>query len=90
LCAAGVRFQLPLDASRIWHIKDFMEVQLGEWVKTDSGGLGKVVHISRLTIFVAIDVLGNKRVYPFLESQLTRIDPLSSLGNGIVATAQKL
>jgi hypothetical protein len=71
-------------------IEDFMEVQLGDWVKTESGDLGKVVHISRLTIFVTIDVLGDKRVYPFLESQLTRIDPLSLLASGIVATAQNL
>ena len=31
-----------------------MELQAGEWVRTESGEVGKVVHTSRLTVFVAI------------------------------------
>ena len=30
-----------------------MELKRDDWVKTESGEVGKVVHISRLTIFVA-------------------------------------
>ena len=50
-----------------------MELQVGEWVKTESGEVGKVVHTSRLTVFVAIpDPPKTDRVEAFLESQLTR------------------
>jgi hypothetical protein len=50
-----------------------MELKVGEWVKTESGEVGKVVHASRLTVFVAIpDPPKVDRVEPFLESQLTR------------------
>ena len=50
-----------------------MELQAGEWVRTESGEVGKVVHISRLTVFVAIpDPPKPDRVETFLESQLTR------------------
>ena len=50
-----------------------MELQAGEWVKTESGEVGKVVHTSRLTVFVAIpDPPKADRVEAFLESQLTR------------------
>jgi hypothetical protein len=52
-----------------------MELQAGEWVKTESGEVGKVVHISRLTIFVAIpDPPRPDRVEAFLASQLTRAE----------------
>ena len=50
-----------------------MELQAGEWVKTESGEVGTVVHTSRLTVFVAIpDPPKPDRVEAFLESQLTR------------------
>ena len=50
-----------------------MELLVGEWVKTESGEVGKVVHTSRLTVFVAIpDLPKPDRVEAFLESQLTR------------------
>jgi hypothetical protein len=55
-----------------------MVLQLGNWVETESGTVGKVVHISRLTVFVAFDEAGNQRVEAFLESQLTKIDCLDS------------
>jgi len=50
-----------------------MELLAGEWVKTESGEVGKVVHTSRLTVFIAIpDPPNPDRVEAFLESQLTR------------------
>jgi hypothetical protein len=51
-----------------------MELQRDDWVKTESGETGKIVHISRLTIFVAIMVpCKEDRVEAFLEGQLTKI-----------------
>ena len=51
-----------------------MELQVGEWVKTESGEVGKVVHISRLTVFVAHLVpCKEDRIEAYLESQLTTI-----------------
>ena len=53
-----------------------MKLQPGDWVKSASGEIGKVVHISRLTVFVAIAVPGQPdNVAAILESQLTKIDP---------------
>ena len=54
-----------------------VELQRGDRAKTESGEVGKVVHISRLTVFVAFDVAGNQRVEAFLECQLTKIDWLA-------------
>ena len=51
-----------------------MDIKHGELVKTETGDVGKVVHISRLTVFVAFEVLGNERIEPFLASQLTKVD----------------
>ena len=52
-----------------------MEFQAGEWVKTESGEVGKVVHTSRLTVFVAIPQPPKPdRVDAFLASQLTRAE----------------
>ena len=52
-----------------------MDLRAGEWVKTESGEVGKVVHTSRLTVFVAIpDSPKPDRVEAFLESQLTRAE----------------
>jgi hypothetical protein len=50
-------------------------LQLGDYVRTDRDSVGKVVHISRMTVFVRItnpDEL--ERIEAFLESQLTKID----------------
>jgi hypothetical protein len=53
-----------------------MKLQCGDWVKTESGEVGKVVHISRLTVFVELLVPSKAdRVKAFLESQLTKTDP---------------
>ncbi len=51
-----------------------MELKQNDWVKTPSGEVGKVVHISRLTVFVALTEYPKPdRVEAFLESQLTRV-----------------
>jgi hypothetical protein len=47
----------------------------GEWVRTESGEVGRVVHTARLTVFVQME--GDPKeatVKAFLESQLTRIE----------------
>ncbi len=52
-----------------------MTLQAGDWVKTEKGEVGKVVHISRLTIFVALTVdENNDRIEAYLESQLTKVE----------------
>ena len=54
---------------------DGMELKRDDWVKTQSGETGKVVHISRLTVFVALMVpCKEDRMEAFLESQLTKIE----------------
>ena len=51
-----------------------MELQPNDWVQTASGEVGKVVHISRLTVFVAHLVpCKEDRIEAYLESQLTKI-----------------
>ena len=51
-----------------------MELKRDDWVKTDSGEVGKVVHISRLTVFVAHLVpCKEDRIEAYLESQLTKV-----------------
>ena len=51
-----------------------MKLQLGDWVKTEKDEVGKVVHISRLTVFVALPNHPKPdRVEAFLESQLTKV-----------------
>ena len=53
-----------------------MELKRDDWVKTESGEVGKVVHISRLTAFVAIMVpCKEDRMEAHLESQLKKIEP---------------
>ena len=52
-----------------------MELQSGDWVKTEAGHVGKVVHISRLTVFVALLVpYQEQRIEAFLASQLRRTE----------------
>ena len=46
-----------------------------DWVKTESGETGKVVHISRLTVFVAHLVpCKEDHIEAYLESQLRKIE----------------
>jgi hypothetical protein len=51
-----------------------MELQRDDWVKTQTDEVGKVVHISRLTVFVALTEYPKPdRIEAFLESQLTKV-----------------
>ena len=51
-----------------------MKLQPGDWVKTAKDEVGKVVHISRLTVFVALSNHPKPdRVEAFLESQLKKV-----------------
>jgi hypothetical protein len=55
--------------------RDRMELKRDDWVKTQLGEVGKVVHISRLTVFVVIAAPNKpERIEALLESQLTKID----------------
>ena len=57
-----------------WRIA--VNLQAGDCVKTETGEVGKVVHISRLTVFVAFPMKGkDDRIQAFLESGLTKIEP---------------
>jgi hypothetical protein len=53
-----------------------MDLQPGDWVSTDTGLKGKIVHISRMSAFVEVDVTfqGGHQILPFLISELTKID----------------
>jgi hypothetical protein len=51
-----------------------MALQPGDIVRTESGEVGKVVHLSRMTIFVALPTRGGvDKVAAFLQSQLVKI-----------------
>ena len=51
-----------------------MELKKDDWVKTKNDEVGKVVHISRLTVFVALNNHPKAdRIEAFLESQLTKV-----------------
>lgn len=53
-----------------------MVLKPGDCVRTETGEVGRVVHISRLTVYVAFPVSGEAdRIDAFLESQLTRSGP---------------
>jgi hypothetical protein len=57
-----------------------IELDQGDWVTTHNGQIGEVVHISRMTVFVAFS--NNEKsdtVAAFLESELTKIDPPAEL-----------
>jgi hypothetical protein len=53
-----------------------MELQEGDWVRTESGEIGEVVHIYRLSAFLHLKGQGNdKEIKSFLLSTLTKIEP---------------
>jgi hypothetical protein len=53
-----------------------MGFQPGEWVEINAGERGKVIHTSRLTVFVALPREGQSDIVAaFLKSQLTKIEP---------------
>jgi hypothetical protein len=47
----------------------------GDWVQTDTGLKGQVIHVVRLTAFVEITFDGGKETLPFLLSELSRVNP---------------
>jgi hypothetical protein len=52
-----------------------MRLQRDDWVKMRTGKVGKVVHISKITVFVAFEVPGDEdRIDGFLESQLMKVE----------------
>jgi hypothetical protein len=56
-----------------------MELQVGDWVRNESGEVGKVVHISRLTAFVAYPLPGqDDYISGHLVSALAKIEPIDS------------
>jgi hypothetical protein len=50
-------------------------VSPGDWVQTDTGLEGQVVHVVRLTAFVEVHFNGGNETLPFLLSELSRVDP---------------
>lgn len=53
-----------------------MELKPGDCVRTESGETGRVVHIDRLTVFVAFAALPQAHdIKAFLASELTFVDP---------------
>lgn len=52
-----------------------MQFQDGDWVETDSGLRGRIIHVSRLSAFVELEQAGGNTVVPFLLSEIKRIDP---------------
>ena len=53
-----------------------MELQKGDWVRTETGNLGRVVVIYQVSAFVELHYEGRaSSVVNYLASQLTKIDP---------------
>ena len=52
-----------------------MQLQNGDWVRTEEGKEGKVVLVSRQTAFVEIWEGNTTKQYSYLLSQLTKIAP---------------
>lgn len=50
-----------------------MEIKAGDWVQTDTGEIGQVVHAYQLSAFVRLNP-ESEAVKSFLMSQLKRID----------------
>jgi hypothetical protein len=51
-------------------------IAAGDWVRAETGEVGKVVHIARLTMFVQLEAEPtNSTLKAFLASQLTKIEP---------------
>ena len=53
-----------------------MTLKPGDWITTSNGQIGKVIHTSRMTVFVAFPNEGKAdSIGAFLESQLKKTDP---------------
>ncbi len=60
------------------HDASCMELKRDDVVKTPTGELARVIHISRLTAFVAVAIEGlGDQVKPYLQSQLLKVDGLN-------------
>jgi preprotein translocase subunit YajC len=46
----------------------------GDWVRTASGHIGKILLIARLSAFIEIKGHDELRTQPFLVSELTKVD----------------
>jgi preprotein translocase subunit YajC len=55
-----------------------MSFEAGDFVTTETGLHGRVVHVSRLSAFVELELDGGKEILPFLLSELLRVDPKDS------------
>jgi hypothetical protein len=56
-----------------------MELMSGEYVQTQTGEVGKVILIDRLTVFVSFATPSLPHdIRAFLKSELTKIDPPSA------------
>jgi hypothetical protein len=52
-----------------------MELQPGDWVRTPAGDRGRVILVSRLSVFVEIEQPGSQsEMVTFLASELKKID----------------
>jgi len=52
-----------------------MSLQDGDYVATETGLHGRIVHVNRQSAFVELDLVGGKEIVPFLLSELIRVDP---------------
>jgi preprotein translocase subunit YajC len=50
-------------------------LKTGDWVRAQSGQVGKIVLISRLSAFVDVSLGEGTRTMTFLLSELTRVEP---------------
>ena len=60
-----------------------MNFQVGDYVTTQTGLHGRIIHVARMSAFVELDLEGGKDVMSFLLSELTRIDPPLESGHGV-------
>ena len=51
-----------------------MQFEPGQWVRTDKGDVAKVIHISRLSVFVELQGDKAGKVESHLMSQVTKIE----------------
>ena len=59
-----------------------MELQPGDWVRADTGEVGRVVHIVRMSVFIQIEGEStDATLRAFLLSRLTKIEQPSSAGD---------
>jgi hypothetical protein len=53
-----------------------MELQKGDWARTEKGAIGNVVLINRETAFIELmSAQEGATIIGFLKSQLTKVDP---------------